>query len=205
MHALVVVAHPDPSSLTHGLAAALGDEIARSGHTFEVADLTREGFDPRFTLADRGVHHRTGPAPADVVAEQARIERADAVVLVYPVFWWSMPAILKGWIDRVFSNGWAFDDGPGGVGLVRKLGHLHVHLVAVAGSDEPAYLRHGYQDAMRTQIDHGVFGYCGAAVSTSRILFDAELGDPLAHLDAARDVGRTLFGIDPARESADAA
>jgi len=205
MHALVVVAHPDPSSLTQGLAAALGEAVARSGHTFEIADLASEGFDPRFTLADRAVHHRTGPAPADVAAEQARIERADALVLIYPVFWWSMPALLKGWIDRVFSNGWAFEDGPGGVGLIKKFRHLQVHLVAVAGADQPVYRRHGYQDAMRTQIDHGVFDYCGAAVSTSRILFDAEVGDPHAHLQTARDIGRTLFGADPLRTSTEAA
>lgn len=205
MHALVVVAHPDPASLTQALAKAVGEEVARPGHTFEIADLTTEGFDPRFTLADRAVHHRTGPAPADVAAERARVDRADALVLVYPVFWWSMPALLKGWIDRVFSNGWAFEDGPGGVGLVKKLRHLKVHLIAVAGSDQSLYRRHGYQDAMRTQIDHGVFDYCGAVVASSRILFDAEIGDPQAHLEVARETGRALFEADPARKSTQAA
>jgi putative NADPH-quinone reductase len=45
--------------------------------------------------------------PADVLAEQARIDRADALVLVFPIYWWSLPGLLKGWIDRVFVNGWA--------------------------------------------------------------------------------------------------
>jgi NAD(P)H dehydrogenase (quinone) len=194
MHALIVVAHHDPRSLTHSLVAQVAQGIALDdpGHTFEIADLSAEGFDPRFSVADLAVHHREAPPPADVIAEQARIDRADAVVLVYPVYWWSMPALLKGWIDRVFANGWAFDFTADAT-LEKKLGHLRVHLIGVGGADAATYARHGYAEAMKTQIDHGIFDYCGAQVVTSELLLESEIQDPAVHLDTAKSLGRELF------------
>src|SRR5688572_9025064 len=99
MHALIVISHPEPASLTHGVAAHVAEGVSLSGNSFEIADLAAEAFDPRFTAADLAVHRRKAPPPADVAAEQARLDRADALVLVYPVYWWSMPGLLKGWID----------------------------------------------------------------------------------------------------------
>lgn len=195
MHALIVVAHHDPQSLTHSLARQIAEGVsaADSDHSFEIADLWAQGFDPRFGAADLAVHHREAPPPADVAAEQARIDRADALVLVYPVYWWSMPALLKGWIDRVFANGWAFDFSAQAK-LEKKLRHLRVHLVGVGGADAGTYARHGYADAMKTQIDHGIFDYCGACVVTSELLLDSEIQAPTVHLEAARVIGRELFG-----------
>lgn len=192
MHALIVVAHPEPGSLSHGIARQLGEGLAGQGHSFELADLVAEGFDPRFTAADLAVHRRQAPPPADVAAEQARIDRADALVLVYPVYWWSMPGLLKGWIDRVFTNGWALDYSPDAP-LVKRLRHLRVHLLAIAGADARTYARHGYFGAMKTQIDHGIFDYCGARVLTSELLLDSETQDPGPHLATARAIGRDLF------------
>ncbi|WP_437500023.1 NAD(P)H-dependent oxidoreductase [Sorangium sp. So ce1099] len=192
MHALLVISHPEPGSLTHGVAAQVAEGVSLSGNSFEIADLAAEAFDPRFTAADLAVHRRRAPPPADVAAEQARIDRADALVLVYPVYWWSMPGLLKGWIDRVFANGWAFDFSLD-AGLVKKLRDLRVHLVALAGSDARTYDRHGYFGAMKTQIDHGIFDYCGARVVTSELLHESETQAPASHLAAARAIGRNLF------------
>lgn len=194
MHALIVVAHPDQGSLTHSAARHLAEGIAQpgEGHSFEIADLTAKGFDPGFKLADIAAHRRELPIPSDVAAEQARIDRADALVLVYPVYWWSMPGLLKGWIDRVFSNGWAYDDSQGGK-IIKKLGHLNVHLVGIGGADAGTYTRHGYDVAMKTQIDHGIFDYCGAPVVTSELLLGSEAPDVSLHLEAARRIGRDLF------------
>lgn len=194
MHALIVVAHPNPQSLTHSLARQIveGLTLADASNTYEIADLAAQGFDPVFGTADMAVHHREAAPPGDVLAEQARIDRADALVLVYPVYWWSMPALLKGWIDRVFSNGWAFDFSLDG-SFAQKLGHLRVHLVCVGGADAGSYTRHGYDAAMKTQIDAGIFNYCGARVVTSDLLLDSEIQDPQIHLKAARALGRNLF------------
>ncbi|WP_454827874.1 NAD(P)H-dependent oxidoreductase [Pseudoxanthomonas wuyuanensis] len=204
MHALIVTAHPDPHSLSHSIAAQVAEGVlSAAGNSREIADLAAEAFDPRFTTADLVVHRTQAPPPADVAAEQARIDRADALVLVYPVYWWSMPGLMKGWIDRVFANGWAYDEGPG-TKLVKKLHHLRVHLVAIGGADVRTYARHGYFGAMKTQIDHGIFDYCGARVVTSELLFDSQTKDPAPLLDTARAIGRNLFNASR-REIAEAA
>ncbi|QXH78787.1 NAD(P)H-dependent oxidoreductase [Pseudomonas salmasensis] len=192
MHALIVVAHHDPQSLTHSVAAEVGAGLTASGHTFEMADLAAEGFDPRYSAADHSVHRTRAVPPADVLAEQARIDRADALVLAFPIYWWSMPALLKGWVDRVFVNGWAIDYGPD-TPVQKKLRHLQVHLLALGGADESAFERHGYAKAMNTQIDYGIFDYCGARVLTSQLLLDSESGTAQAHLHKARAVGQGLF------------
>jgi len=192
MHALIVVAHHDPQSLTHGLAAQVAAGLSASGHTFEIADLAAEVFDPRYSAADQRVHRTRAAPPADVLAEQARIDRADALVLVFPIYWWSLPGLLKGWVDRVFVNGWAIDYGPD-TPVVKKLRHLQVHLLALGGADQSAFERHGYAKAMHTQIDYGIFDYCGAQVLTSALLLESESGGAQAHLDTANALGHGLF------------
>lgn len=201
MHALVVLSHPVPGSLTHAVAHAVGEGLAASGgeHTFEIADLAAEGFDAAFAVSDIDAHLHRAPPSAAVLAEQARLDRADALVLVYPVYWWSMPGLLKGWIDRVFANGWAYEERGDGT-TEKKLGRLAVHLVAIGGADLRTYARHGYFGAMRTQIDHGIFGYCGAPVVTSELLTASE--PPAAHLERARAIGRAIFADGRAREAA---
>ncbi|MBB3312898.1 NAD(P)H dehydrogenase (quinone) [Rhizobium sp. BK196] len=196
MHALIVLAHPNSSSLSHSVAAGIAKGISAfdAANTFEIADLTEEGFDPRFSEADIAAHRRTADAPADVVAEQARIDRADALVLVFPVYWWSMPGLMKGWIDRVFANGWAYDDTSGSK-VVKKLSHLRVHLIGIGGADAGTYERHGYFSAMKTQIDHGIFDYCGAHVVTSELLLDSDAGGACKHVEVAYRIGRGISNV----------
>lgn len=197
MHALIVVAHPDKHSLTHAVTARIAAGVAamETRHSAEIADLAAEGFDPRFNEADIALFQQKASAPADVATEHARLERADALVLVYPIYWWSFPALLKGWIDRVFTNGWAYAEANGKV--VKKLQRLQVHLVAVGGADAGTFTRHGYDHAMQTQIDHGIFDYCGAKVATSRYLLASDPGFPEAHLETAQAIGRKLFAEQP--------
>jgi NAD(P)H dehydrogenase (quinone) len=180
---LLVVAHPDRDSFTHAVARRLG-EVAAAWGSVETADLHSEGFDPRFTLEDRR-HYRgeRSTPPADVVAEQARLDRATDLVLVFPLFWWSAPALLKGWVDRVFSGGWAFDIDET-TGLTPRLQRLTTHVVAVAASDEGLLDRHGYDAALRTQLAHGVLDYCGSPRGAFVVLHDGE--DARADLRAAR-------------------
>ncbi|CAM3946785.1 NAD(P)H-dependent oxidoreductase [Bordetella muralis] len=202
MHALIVVAHPDPASLTHAVAARIAEGITASNpqNTFEIADLAAEGFDPRFTEADVALHLKEAAPSPDVAAEHARIDRADALVLAYPVYWWSFPALLKGWIDRVFTQGWAYEEDADGK-LVKKLHRLPIHLIGLGGASRRTYSRHGYSDAMKTQIDHGIFGYCGARVATSELLLASDAGFPAAHLDMARAIGNGIFASHTATEA----
>jgi NAD(P)H dehydrogenase (quinone) len=193
MHALIVVSNPEAQSLTHAVARAYAEGVAESGsHSSEIADIAAEGFQPNFNQADRAAYFLQKPLPPDIPREQERIDRADALVLVYPVYWWSFPGQLKGWIDRVFSNGWAYDEAPDGT-LGKRLGRLAVHLIGIGGADGGTYARHGYDKAMRTQIDHGIFDFCGARVVTSEILSDVNGQAAKSHIATARALGAKAF------------
>lgn len=104
-----------------------------------------------------------------------------------------MPGLLKGWVDRVFTNGWALEYDMQTTKLIKKLGRLPVHLLGVGGADEGTFERHGYAKAMNTQIDHGIFDYCGAKVMSSQLLLESEVREPKVHLEAAWRTGKGLF------------
>lgn len=193
MHSLIVVAHPEPRSLTHAVAARISEAIASADarNSVTVADLASEGFDPRFNADDMALFRQSGAVPPDVAAEHARLDAADTLVLVYPLYWWSFPALLKGWIDRVFTQGWAYADGADGK-VEKKLQRLQVHLVGLGGAGAEMIERRGYGAAMKTQIDMGIFDYCGATVRSSNLLLDADSGQAQAHLQTAAAIGRTI-------------
>jgi len=192
VNTLIVTAHPDQASLTVGIAQQLLEAL-KPGKA-AVADLADEGFDPRFSLADRACYRGDGETPADVVREQVRLDAADHLVLVFPVYWWSMPALLKGWIDRVFINGWAFSIDESGTR--RNLGKLTVHLVAVAGDDAGTYERHGYEQAIRTQIEHGIVDYVGAQRGSVAFVHESEQDDADARQALVEDaVRRTVRAV----------
>jgi len=199
MKTLIVTAHPDDTSLTAALAARLADSLGPD--EVEVIDLDAEGFDPRFSAADRAAYRGEAEPPADVRASQRRLDEADQLILVFPVYWWSMPALMKGWIDRVFINGWAFDIDPDG-GTRRRLGRLTVHLLLVAGDAAGTYDRHGYEHAILTQIVHGVIDYCGARRGGVVFLHESESEDESARRTAAADaVERSVAAVRGARDA----
>lgn len=203
MHSLIVVSHPSPTALTHAVAAEIERAIAAASpaNSVEIADLSREGFDPRFSLSDIAAFNLEAPLGDDARAEQARIERAASLILVYPVYWWSMPGLLKGWIDRVFTNGWAYDESADGK-VEKKLTWLRVHLVAIAAAPSEMYIRRGYSQAMTTQIDKGIFDYCGAPVVSSDMLSipDARATDEI--LVEARRIGARIGAGEGRRDAA---
>lgn len=173
MSTLIVTAHPDGDSLTHDAARRLGDLLGEQA--LEIAHLAQEGFDPRFTLEDRQLYRGTGHPTPSVRSEQERIDAATDVVLIFPVHWWSMPALLKGWIDRVFIAGWAFEDEDGRIRP--RLRHLTMHLIPLAGTTEESFARHGYRTSFSTQIEHGIVGFCGMLPGVTAFIHDSESTD----------------------------
>lgn len=176
MASLVVVAHSDRDSLTQSVARAASDAIRAAGGDVELADLAAENFDPRFTDSDLDLYRGRGEVTADVAAEQERIDRADHLILVFPMYWWSMPALLKGWIDRVFVGGWAYDATPGAAqfGMLER---LRIDLVIVAGDDTESFERHGIREAVRTQIERGIIEYSGATHGSTDYVFESDTKD----------------------------
>ncbi|HEV2598863.1 NAD(P)H-dependent oxidoreductase [Sphingopyxis sp.] len=193
MNVLVVVAHPDRASLTWAVTEAFSKGAVEAGHKVDIADLVGEAFEPRELLADHDSFHGRGPVPDDVLQEQARVDRADALVLAFPLYWWSMPAVLKGWIDRVFINGWAYayEDGK----LAGTMRDIPVHLLAVGGVDSEGYAKHGYDVAFTTQIETGIFKYCGMTTIRKHFLLDSLSPDDAiraGHLEKAFAIGRAV-------------
>ncbi|EKF18148.1 NAD(P)H-dependent oxidoreductase [Nitratireductor pacificus] len=119
MHVRIVQAHPDPASFNAAMSRAAADALGGLGHTVSVQDLYASRFDPvekaehygnrldarSFApLAEQRHAWQTGAVPAQIGAEIAELERADLLILQFPLWWHGPPAILKGWFDRVFVN-----------------------------------------------------------------------------------------------------
>ncbi|MDX2307113.1 MAG: NAD(P)H oxidoreductase [Hyphomicrobium sp.] len=166
MKILLVVAHPRPSSLTHGVAAAFAAEARIIGHTVVLADLYAEGFDPVLREDDEPDWNDPNKVYSPAVRrEMARIDANDATVLVFPAWWWSMPAMMKGWIDRVWNQGFAHAGASSP--------HRRVWMIAIAGNDGAAYTKRGYDAAMRTTLDVGIVGYCSVEDRRLELLYGA--------------------------------
>lgn len=131
-----------------------------------------------------------------------RVEKAERLAFVFPVYWWSMPALMKGWIERVFTGGWAYQFGDGVEDRGKKplsslLGNVPTTLIGIAGASQRTYEKYGYDQAMRTQLDVGIFAYCGITDVQSHLIYDAE-GDhnaPIREqgLQQAHDIGSTFL------------
>ncbi|PXX60417.1 NAD(P)H dehydrogenase (quinone) [Nocardia tenerifensis] len=179
---LLVVSHPDHESATWAVARAVEQGIRADGGTVATThDLTASGFDPVFTAADLAVHRLLGEVPDDVRREQQLIEAADVVALLFPVYWWSLPALAKGWIDRVFSRGWAYENSsPEGPSAVREL-----HFIALAGVNQASFDRRGYKDSLTLQLKTGIGDYSEIAESAVEILYGTETTDAGVHAELA--------------------
>lgn len=191
MSSLVVVSHADRNSLTQHAARAAFDAIRAAGGEVEFADLAAENFDPRFAGADLELYRGRGGVPAEIIAEQERIDRADHLILVFPMYWWSMPALLKGWIDRVFVGGWAYDAAPGAAqfGL---LGRLTIHLIIVAGDDAKSFERHGIPQAVGIQIERGIVEYSGATHGSTTYVYESDTKDRDLLAAEVRELGERV-------------
>lgn len=108
MNVLVLYAHPVETSFNAGLHRTIVERLKAAGHSVDDCDLYAEDFDPRLTRAERlGYHDERGPDDA-VAGYVDRLQRAEALVLSFPVWNYGYPAILKGFFDRVFLPGVSF-------------------------------------------------------------------------------------------------
>lgn len=189
MRVLVVIDHPNPGSFTHAIAERFGAGAEAAGHLVEVADLHAEGFSPVWSMADQD---QGATPPEDILPEQARIERCDALCLVFPVYWYGMPAMMKGWVDRVWTYGWAYDQvGDPNASLLKD--RIGVMLIP-AGGNPANWEPYGFEPAMRTAFETGIMGYFGLTDKRVHFLNGSEGSEPRrdALLQRAFEVGRTL-------------
>lgn len=172
-----MLAHPEPASFTASLARHGMRALEREGHVIDVADLYAMNFDPvsdrrnfvatanpdRFDQqAEEKFASATRGFSAELQQEMDRLESCDVLVLQFPIWWLGMPAIMKGWIDRVFAVGRTYG---GGRWFDRGMMRGKRAMIAVTiGGTERAYSPDGLYgpaaDVLRP-INHGILAFCG--------------------------------------------
>ncbi len=110
---LLILAHPLEDSFCAAIAARAAAALEAGGDGVDVLDLYREDFDPHLSRSERLRYYTDRPDHSAVADQIRRLQAADKVVLVFPQWWFNMPAVLKGYFDRVFQPGVAFDHTPG--------------------------------------------------------------------------------------------
>jgi putative NADPH-quinone reductase len=165
MRVLVIYAHPLADSFASALHRTVVEALIEAGHEVDDCDLYAMGFDPVMKPAERRAHNTPNPDLSMVEHHVERLHAAEALVLCFPVWWYGMPAILKGYFDRVWINGVAFHLRTGGKiepGLhrLRKLG-----VVTTYGA--PWWLiKLVLRDPVRGVIHTGIRGLCARHVKT---------------------------------------
>ena len=136
MNVLVVHCHPVADSFVASARDRVLRTLHRTGHVVRVTDLYAEEFDPCFDAHDRRTHLEPGTVPA-LERHAADLRWCDSLVLVYPTWWSGQPAMLKGWIDRVWGCGVAWDL-PEGASVIRpRLADLRrIAIVTTHGSSK---------------------------------------------------------------------
>ncbi len=167
MRYLVIYAHPNPGSFNHALLETVTDTLTKEGRTAVVRDLYALGFDPLLGAADFDAIGRGEMLP-DAKREQEYISAAHVLIFIYPLWWAGMPAMLKGYIDRVFTDGFAYRiDGEEISGL---LGDKKVLLITTTGAPRDMYEASGMFRSLAQTIDDGIFRFCGMDVIDHRYL-----------------------------------
>jgi NAD(P)H dehydrogenase (quinone) len=180
MQALIVHAHPEPQSFCSALAARARLVLEEGGHQVTVSDLYAMGFnpvssranfktvkDPNYLKLQAEERHAaaTGGFAPDLQAEMDKVSRADLLLFTFPLWWFSVPAILKGWVDRVFAMGFAYGGGriyERGVFAGRR-----AMLVLTTGSPESGFGPEGWHGDLNRclyHVQHGMLAFCGFAV-----------------------------------------
>ena len=139
MRVLVVYAHPLSDSFAAALRHTVVQRLHAAGHDVDHCDLYAEGFDPVLTPAERRAYNTSHPDLSAVDTHVARLRAAEALVLCFPTWWYGMPAILKGWFDRVWASGVAFTLPEGG-GAIRPALHNIKKFAVVTTYGSPWWL-----------------------------------------------------------------
>jgi NAD(P)H dehydrogenase (quinone) len=177
MNTLIVVAHPEPRSICAEFARRAASRMSREGE-IRMLDLYADAFDPvirsshfpdraspgRFEpMVEQAHQAATRRISPDVAEHQAALEWSDCVLLVFPLWWWSLPAILKGWVDRVLSTDFAYgsSDLAGRRAMLCVTAETRADRFASADGANPLH-----------HIERGILKFCGFEVAPSFVAAD---------------------------------
>jgi len=164
VHTLVLVGHPNSNSFNAALAESYAQGIRATGRDAEVLYLSNLEFDPILHLG----HSKEQPLEPDLVSARDKIAAADHLFVVTPVWWGSSPALLKGFIDRVFLPGWAFAYEEGAMLQTKLLAGRSARVVLTM--DAPSwYYRWFYGQPLHGSLIHATLGFTGFSVGSTTI------------------------------------
>ncbi len=156
----VIHCHPLADSFNHALFRTVVKGLARNGHDVIATDLYREGFQPAMTVAERRSYMDNDYDGGDVAAYIDTLKKVEGIVFCFPHWWFAMPAMLKGYVDRVWAPGIAFVyDGEDGH-LVPNLGHIRLFGVVTSYGSPQWVVRVFAGDAGRTVMMRGMRPMC---------------------------------------------
>lgn len=159
MKVLIVFCHFSNSSLTHHVYKHTIEYLSQKGHSVKARNLHKIGFNPVVSSKDLENSAMSNPVAEDVATEQAYVDWADALIFIYPIWWWERPAMLKGWFDRVFTKGFAFDYTDQGLeGLLKNKKGFGIQLIGTPQSN-PLALEKSYM--FQNSLIEGTLGFCG--------------------------------------------
>ncbi|MEP6802890.1 MAG: NAD(P)H-dependent oxidoreductase [Flavobacterium sp.] len=175
MKNLIVYAHPNPASLNHFFKQTAIESLEESGQEIVIRDLNQINFNLVLSLDD--MHgQRMGQITNDVKTEQDFITWADRIIFIYPIWWTGMPAIMKGYIDRVLSYGFAYRYDQG----IQKglLTGKQTIIINSHGKSNAEYKAMGMDKALALTSDKGIFTYCGLEIEKHFYFDKADRASP---------------------------
>jgi NAD(P)H dehydrogenase (quinone) len=161
MRHAVILAHPDPGSFNAAVAAAYIAAARALSDAAELRDLYRLGFDPRMPAGELP-WRKDFAAGADVLAERAVLAGADVIVFVYPLWFNAPPAMLKGYVERVFGMGFGYESAAPGVRP--RLAGKRLVTVSTSGAPEAWVDQTGALTRLRAGFDDYLAAVCGLTV-----------------------------------------
>jgi NAD(P)H dehydrogenase (quinone) len=162
MNCLIVYSHPNPKSFNHAIKEILKKAFEAQGHDVRVRDLYAIKFNPVLSAKDFVLMAKHKVA-GDVKKEQGHVRWADVLVFVFPVWWDSLPAITRGYLDRVFSTGFAYTHD--GKGLLKD---KKVAVICTFGAPKHVCERSGVFKAMDVTVGECLAGFCGMTLIESK-------------------------------------
>ncbi len=162
MRHLIIYAHPNPESLNGKFKDELAKHLLQEGNEVIVRDLYEIDFNPVLSLQDMA-GQRKGEVADDVKLEQEFISWADHITFIHPIWWTGMPAVMKGYIDRVFSYGFAYRYDQG----IQKglLAGKQATIINTHGKSHQEYHEIGMDTALKLTSNKGIYSYCGFEIN----------------------------------------
>lgn len=192
MNVLIIYAHPNPRSFNRAILETVEATLRQQDHAVRIHDLYQ--MQSRAVLDGEDLlRNWRGDLPADTRREQDAVLWAHKLVFIYPIWWFGPPAILKGWIDRIFTRTFAFDFGPSGmIGLLR---HEKALIINTLGGDEATYRQQRWEELLVRPMAEGILGACGVHEVVFRAFYQVPTVSELARQTMLKEVQTLLLNF----------